>query len=148
MRELLGVVADGPVHDHSEYAHHLPGLARAAQALEDDDLIARLAGGFPDVVPRQQHVLVVVLAIQAERAGEHTRAAALYADAADRWERFTDAIEQAHALLGQGRCLTALRDPGADVPLRRARAVFDGMGARRRIAECDALITRASRLTS
>jgi class 3 adenylate cyclase/tetratricopeptide (TPR) repeat protein len=147
-RELLGAVADGSVHDHSEYAHHLPGLARAAQALEDDDLIARLAAGFPGSVPRQQHALVTVRAIQAERAGKHAQAAGLYADAADRWEQFTEAIEHGHALLGQGRCLIAAGVGGADMPFRRARQLFDQMGARRRVDECDTLIARAGRLTS
>ena len=59
-KELLGEVADSSGHDHSEYAHHLPRLARAAADLDDDDLFARLTAGFPDVVPRQQHALVTV----------------------------------------------------------------------------------------
>jgi tetratricopeptide (TPR) repeat protein len=147
-RELLGEVADSPGHDHSEYCHHLPRLARAAHTLDDRDLLARLAAGVPDTLPRQQHGLVTVRAIQAELAREHARAAALYADAADRWEQFTEVPEQAHGLLGQGRCLTAVGDPGADVPLRHARALFDHMGARRRVDECDKLIARASKLIS
>ncbi|MDP9255346.1 MAG: AAA family ATPase [Actinomycetota bacterium] len=147
-KELLGAVADASGHDHGEYCHHLPRLARAAHALEDDDLLARLAAGVPDTLPRQQHALVTVRAIQAERAGEHAQAAALYADAADRWEQFTEMIEEAHALLGQGRCLTAVDDPGADLPLRQARALFAQMGARPRVDQCDNLIARASKLTS
>jgi hypothetical protein len=147
-RELLCAVADNPGHDHSEYCHHLPRLARAAQALEDDDLLARLTAGVPSTLPRQQHALVTVRAIQAERAGDHAAAAALYADAADRWEQFTEMIEQGHALLGHGRSLAAAADPGADVALRRARALFDQMGARRRIDECDSLIAQASKLSS
>jgi class 3 adenylate cyclase/tetratricopeptide (TPR) repeat protein len=147
-KELLREVAGSSSHDHSEYAHHLPRLARAADALDDEDLLARLAAGVPEAVSRQQHALLTVRAIQAERAREHARAAALYADAADRWKQFTEVIEQAHALLGQGRCLTAVGDPGADPPLRHARALFDEMGARRRVDECDTLIARASKLTS
>jgi class 3 adenylate cyclase/tetratricopeptide (TPR) repeat protein len=147
-RELLDVVAGNEGHDHSEYCHHLPRLARAAHALEDDDLLFRLAAGVPDVLPRQQHAHVVVRAIEAERAHEHRRAAALYADAAGRWEQFTELIEQAHALLGQGRCLVAVGDPGADRPLRRGRALFEQMGARARVVDCDELIARASRLSS
>ncbi|MGZ4360137.1 MAG: ATP-binding protein, partial [Gaiellaceae bacterium] len=147
-RELLGVVADRPGHDHSEYCHHLPRLARAAVALEDDDLLVRLAASVPKTLPRQQHALLTVRAIQAERAGNYIEAGALYADAAGRWEQFTEAIEHAHALLGQGRCLAAAGDPGADVALRRSRAVFEQMGARRRTRECDDLIAQASRLTS
>jgi class 3 adenylate cyclase len=147
-KELLGEVADAPGHDHSEYCHHLPRLARAAATLEDDELIARLAAGVPDVLPRQRHALATVRATQAERAGDYALGAALYADAADRWEQFTEAIEEAHALFGQGRCLAVVGDPGADLPLRRARALFDEMGARRRVDECNSLIARASRLTS
>jgi class 3 adenylate cyclase/tetratricopeptide (TPR) repeat protein len=147
-RDLLGVVADNPGHDHMEYCHHLPRLARAADALNDDELLARLAAGVPDTLPRQQHALVTVRALRAERAGDYAEAAALYADAADRWEAFTEVIEQAHSLLGQGRCLTAVGDPGADLPLRQARALFDQMGARRRVDECDSLIAQASKLSS
>ena len=85
---------------------------------------------------------------KAETAGRHPEAAALYADAAERWERFTAVLEQAYALLGRGRCLTALADLHADRPLRHARALFEEMGARLRIAECDSLIARAGKLSS
>jgi class 3 adenylate cyclase/tetratricopeptide (TPR) repeat protein len=147
-RELLGVVADNPGHDHMEYCHHLPRLVRAAATLDDDDLLARLVAGVPDLLPRQQNALVTVRALEAERAGEHAEAAARYADAATRWERFTEVLEQAHALLGQGRCLAAFGDPAADLRLRQARALFDQMGARRRVDECDRLIAGASKLIS
>lgn len=85
--------------------------------------------------------------MQAERAGEHSRAAALYADAAERWERFTEVVEQAHALIGQGRCLLAAGQPGAGRPLHRARALFAHMGARPRVDECTDLLARAGTLT-
>ncbi len=147
-KELLAEVADAAGHDHPDYGHYLARLARAAHALDDDDLLARLAAGVPETLPTQRHALAVVRAIQAERAGEHAEAAALYAAAADRWERFTEVLEQAHALLGQGRCLTAAGNPGPDQPLRRARALFDQIGARRRVDECDSLIAQASKLTS
>jgi tetratricopeptide (TPR) repeat protein len=146
-RDLLEAVAGSKGHDHAEYGHHFPRLARAAHDLDDDELIARLVAGVPDRLPRQQHANVTVRALQAERAGAYAEAAALYADAADRWEQFTELIEQAHALLGQGRCLAAADDPGADLPIRRARALFEQVGARRRIDECDALIARGQRLT-
>jgi tetratricopeptide (TPR) repeat protein len=147
-RELLGAVADSSGHDHSEYGHHLPRLARAAHALEDDDLLAGLIAGVPAFLPRQHHALATVRAIQAERAGDHSEAAALYGELADRWEEFTEVLEQGHALLAQGRCLAATGDPGADMPLRQARALWTEMGARRRVDECDMLIARTSKLTS
>jgi len=111
-------------------------------------LLARLAAGVPGILPRQQHALITVRAIQAERAGDHAEAAAHYAGSADRWEQFTEVLEQAHALLGQGRCLTAFGDPAADLRLRQARALFDQMGARRRVDECDRLIAGVSKLIS
>ena len=146
-RDLLAEVAGGPVHDHMEYGHHLPRLARAAHALDDGELIDELAAGVPETSRRQQNALVTVRALRTERAGDYVEAASLYADAADRWEQFTEVIEEGHALLGQARCLIAA-GADADAPLRRARDLFDEMGARRRIAECDALIAQASRLTS
>ena len=148
-RQLLGEVAQASGHDHSEYAHHLPRLARAAASLDDDDLIARLAAGVPAHVARQQQALLTVRAIQAERLGEHARAAELYGDAAEHWERLTEVIEQAHALLGCGRCLIAVGDPAAEAPLQTARALFERMGARPRVDACDALTARLSgRLSS
>ncbi len=122
----------------------LPSLARTALALDEPELLARLAVNVPDTFPVQQHALATVKAIQAEQAGAHAQAALLYDDAAERWERFTAVLEQAHALLGQGRCLTALGDPGADQQLRRARALFDPMDARPRIKECDTLLAQVA----
>jgi len=51
--------------------------------------------------------------------------------------------EQAHSLLGQGRCLVALGHPGAGEPLRQARQVFAGLRAQPLAAEADALLGRA-----
>jgi class 3 adenylate cyclase/tetratricopeptide (TPR) repeat protein len=147
-RALLDETAVAAFHHDPQYAPMLPALARAAHTFNDHDLVARLASNVPDTLPIQQHALATVQAIQAEQAGDHAQAASLYANAAQRWEQFTGVLEQAHALLGQGRCLTALADPEADQPLRQARALFDRMGARPRINECDTLIARASKLSS
>ncbi len=87
-------------------------------------------------------------ALEAEAGGEHARAADLHAVAAAGWERFTNVFEQAHSLLGQGRCLARLEDPAADEPLSRALALFTDMGATARVADCDSLIAQASRLSS
>lgn len=87
-------------------------------------------------------------ALLAEADGEFGEAAGLFADATERWEAFGGVLEQAYALLGQGRSLVALGAPDADQPLRQARALFDEMGARPRVDECDTLIARASKLSS
>ena len=46
------------------------------------------------------------------------------AEAASRWQEFADVDERAWALLGQGRCLSAVGKPEAVAPLREARDLF------------------------
>jgi tetratricopeptide (TPR) repeat protein len=141
---LLEEIAAAPVHHDSRYAEVVPVLIRSAVALSDLDFVDRLAEGIPDTLPGQQHALKAVSAIRAEAVGDHAKAAPLYADAATRWERFTNVLEQAHALVGQGRCLTVIGDRSADQPIRKGRVLFDRMAASPRIAECDRLIAEAS----
>jgi hypothetical protein len=43
-------------------------------------------------------------------------------------------------LLGQGRCLAALRKPDADAPLREAREMVASMGYKPALAETEALL--------
>ncbi|MEJ7568627.1 MAG: AAA family ATPase [Gaiellaceae bacterium] len=140
-RALLDEIANTPIHHDPEW---LPTLARAAHTLNDPGLLARLAAVVPDLLPIQQHALATVHAIQTEQAGDHAQAIGLYADAAQGWERFTGVLEQAHALLGQGRCLTLLGEPNADMPLLQARSLFDQMGATPRVEQCDTLLEQAS----
>jgi tetratricopeptide (TPR) repeat protein len=140
---LLDEIAGAPVHHDSRYAEVLPALARAASALTDPGLVDRLAEGVPHTLPGQQHALATIGAIQAEAAGDHDRAAGLYADAAERWGRFTNVLEQAHALLAEGRCLAWIGDCRADQAIRKSRSLFEAMGAMPRIAECDRLMAQA-----
>jgi class 3 adenylate cyclase/tetratricopeptide (TPR) repeat protein len=143
-RSLLDEIAAAPIHHIPDYASMLPPLARAGQALGDHDLVRRLARDVVETVPIQQHARATVAAIQAEQRAEHAVAATLYSDAAERWEQFGCVLEQAYALLGLGRCLVALADPGATRVLGQARSLFDQMGARPRLSECDSLIARIS----
>ena len=92
-------------------------------------------------------MLVTVRAMQAELAGDHGCAAVIYADAARRWAQFTHVLEHAYALLGRGRSLARFADANAEQPLREARAMFERMGARPRINECDGLLAHVSSLT-
>ena len=59
----------------------------------------------------------------AEAAGDRA-AAELYMEAAERWREFGNIPERAYALLGQGRCLAALGEPGAEAPLREAKELL------------------------
>jgi hypothetical protein len=61
--------------------------------------------------PLTQHSVVAAKAILAESRGGLDDAAALYADAADRWSGFANPVEEGLALLGLGRCLHGLSRP-------------------------------------
>ncbi len=52
--------------------------------------------------------------------------------------------EQAHALLGQGRCLIALADPAAEQPLRQAAELFNSISYRPALAETEALLEQTT----
>ena len=94
------------------------------------------------------HSLAHARALLVETDGEHARAAELFAGAAENWRGFGSVVKEADALVGQGRCLTACRDLHADQSLRQVRALFEQMGARPHIHECDSLIAQASKLSS
>jgi hypothetical protein len=145
LQELLE--QDG-LGDSVEFAFLLPGLVRTALAAANSELAAELVSRVEPNVPIRQHSLATCGALIAEARGEYAEAARLFADAAERWEAFGAVLEQAYALLGQGRSLVALGDPAADGTLRETRALFAKMGARPRVEECDRLIGGVSALSS
>ena len=58
---------------------------------------------------------------------------------------FGTPYEEAEALRGQGRCLTALgRAPEAVTPLGAAREIFARLGAKPALAETETLLSRAN----
>jgi tetratricopeptide (TPR) repeat protein len=137
--ERVPNVRDGP-----HYAPNLLDAVRTALAAGDPDLATRLTEGVEPIYPFQEHALVTARALLLEHHGSHAEAAELFADAAERWERFEMPWELAQALLGQGRCLLALvRASEAATPLRQAREVFSGLGARPALEETDALLAQA-----
>jgi class 3 adenylate cyclase/tetratricopeptide (TPR) repeat protein len=122
------------------YASVLPELVRAAHALGDPALAVRLVDGVEPRMPLFEHALSACQAQLAEAAGDDARAAGLYAEAAERWREFGNVPERAYALLGQGRCLTALGKPGAAEPLRGAQELFVSMGYKPALSETKALL--------
>ncbi|HYX88951.1 MAG TPA: adenylate/guanylate cyclase domain-containing protein [Gaiellaceae bacterium] len=122
------------------YARQLPGVLRTALALDEVELMKRLVENLGTRYPLEEHALYAARAQLAERAGEHAEAAALYAEAAARWQEFGNVPERAYALLGRGRCLLALDEPGAQEPLREARELFASMGYQPALAETNALL--------
>jgi class 3 adenylate cyclase len=122
------------------YASVLPEIARIALALDDPELAARLADGVEPRTPLAEHALVACRPQLIEAGGDHAQAAGLYAEAAARWREFGNVPERAYALLGQGRCLSALGRPEAEAPLREARDLFASMGYKPALAETEALV--------
>lgn len=112
------------------YGLTLPSELRAAGELGDFDLARRLGAKTIASRPLDSHILVLLSALETEHDGRLEQAARRYAEAASRWRAFGVPYEEAHALLGQGRCLVALgRGESATEPLRRAARVFKRLGA-------------------
>ncbi len=148
-RQLLDEVLQLPnVKACAEYPYRVPALVRAALATGDSRLARTFAEGVDAVLPIGAHALATASALLAEADGERVAAAERFADAASRWKTFEGRLEQAYALLGRGRCLSEVGGAGADAPLLEARVLFSEMGARPCVAECDALIARASAIGS
>ncbi len=140
-RALLSELCDlANIRESGEYGPRLPSLVRCALAAGDPRLAARLVEGVEATVPIREHALCTTAALLAEARGDYRDAANGFADAAARWDGFGARLEQAYALLGQGRSLAAVGDPTAETPLLQARALFAEMGARPSIEACDRLL--------
>jgi hypothetical protein len=66
---------------------------------------------------------------------------------AGRWQEFGDEPERAYALVGRGRCLLVLHQPGAQEPLREARELFAALGYQRALTEIEALLGESEAAT-
>jgi class 3 adenylate cyclase/tetratricopeptide (TPR) repeat protein len=125
-----------------DYASLLPSLLRVALALDDSALAQRLTSGVEAVTPIHEHALTSVKAQLAEAAHEHADAAQLYQEAAEHWKQFGNVPERAYALLGQGRCLTALSESEAEESLREAKDLFTSIGYNHALAETEKLLEK------
>jgi ATP/maltotriose-dependent transcriptional regulator MalT len=79
-------------------------------------------------------------AVLTEATGDPEHAATLYTEAANGWSTYGQALEQALALLGQGRCLTQVGRPDAERVLRVAHERLRSLGARPSATEAAALL--------
>ena len=123
-------------------------MVRTALAADDPTLAHTLTNRLQPHFPLHHHTLTSCHAQLAEHAGDHTQAATLYTDAAQRWHEFGNVPEHAHALLGQGRCLLALGQPGVEQPLAQARELFQSMGYKPALAETEALLAKTTAAAS
>jgi tetratricopeptide (TPR) repeat protein len=120
------------------YARCLAQIVRSALTAGQREQAERLLHGLTSRYPLTDHAVCATRASLLEDAGDRIAAAALYAEAASRWEEFGNVPERAYALLGHGRCLRAVE------PLREARELFSAMGYAPAVAEVDALLAQTT----
>jgi class 3 adenylate cyclase/tetratricopeptide (TPR) repeat protein len=131
------------------YAAYLPTMVRTALTIANPQLAHQLTTGLQPRHPIAEHALVTASASLAEARGELDTAADGYRDAARRWLQFGTTPEHAHALLGHGRCLTALGQPApATQALQRARAIYQTLHAAPALTETDTLLQQGDALTA
>jgi hypothetical protein len=127
----------------------MPAIVRAAISIGDLDVAEQLAARLFPRFPYAEHALIAVHAALAEARGETEIAADAYAVAAARWDSLGVVPEQGFALLGQGRCSLELsRTSESAEVLRQARDTFLACGMRPALEEADALLSRATALSS
>jgi tetratricopeptide (TPR) repeat protein len=131
-------------HETAYYVRHLTAMVRNALVAGDPELARRLAAGLKSRYPLDEHALCASRAQLSEHSGDLAEAAALYADAAERWHAFGNVPERAYALLGEGRCLLMLGRPGAEQPLREARELFASMGYEPALVETEGLLEQTA----
>ena len=130
------------------YTSYLPEIVRLSCAVQGVDIAERFTVGIPpSVMERFKVAMTMVEAELAEARGDLSRAAELYGSADEGWRKFS-IPERAQALLGRGRCLVELGDRTSIDPLREARDMFASLGAERSVADVDALLEVALRLSS
>ncbi len=141
-RDLLAACEAVPnVKGCSDFVCRLPESVRVALRLGDERLAEGLLRGVQSSLPLHEHALASAHARLDEARGCFERAAADGATAAAAWRDFGVPYEEAQALLGCGRCLTALgRACEAAPALTRAAEVFRRIGAVPALAEVDAVL--------
>jgi class 3 adenylate cyclase/tetratricopeptide (TPR) repeat protein len=133
------VEMDG-LEESTEYSYLAPVIMRCALEAGALELASRLMARIERNTPLRQKSAETGEALLAEARGEHNDAARRFAAIATDWEAFGCRFEQAYALLGQGRAMAAANDIGLEAPLRHAREMFEQMGMRPRVDECDVLL--------
>jgi class 3 adenylate cyclase/tetratricopeptide (TPR) repeat protein len=142
----IALFTDMTSHPETDTTGSDPEWTRVLISLDRIDLAYRLLITEPPTYWWDEFGDLVSRASLAEAEGDHLSALTGYADAAEKYRRLGVRLEQAFALLGQGRCLLALDRPDDAIPvLERARDMFATMGARPALAETDALLAKVSR---
>jgi class 3 adenylate cyclase/tetratricopeptide (TPR) repeat protein len=121
----------------------LPEMTRVALHAIGIDFAQQLVTGVPESPMALRRIALEMVDAQlAEARGELVRAVELYRSAEQGWRTFS-VPERAQSLLGGGRCLLAMGEPGATDALRGAREVFGDLGAELYLPDVDPLLEEA-----
>jgi tetratricopeptide (TPR) repeat protein len=120
-------------------------LVRLAALAGDIDVAKALFETIRIIPGRFENIAISGRAAIAKAEGRLDEAAALYADAASRWQAHGNVIEHGHALVGMGKsALGQGRSGDAVDPLRQARELFAAPGATLLVAEIDDLLAQTT----
>jgi class 3 adenylate cyclase/tetratricopeptide (TPR) repeat protein len=126
-----------------------PPLLRALVAAGEVDSAHVLLGNLRGIAVRHRNADLTGRALLVEAGQDFKQALELYSEASGRWSDYGLVLENAHALLGAGRCLTALgKQEEARGILEEAREIFSRLKARPALAEVDDWLERATALGS
>jgi tetratricopeptide (TPR) repeat protein len=135
--ELLDELQDATCDQLVFRYWYFPEIARICVRAKAREVLASLLEAYGELgMPRFAHLHRTAAAYLEEVDGHFDEAAALWAKAASGWKGFGGVVEEAHALLGRGRCL------GASSELDAAKATFERLGARPYVAEADRFLER------
>jgi hypothetical protein len=144
-RRTLNDVSDLPYARESLfYCLALPVSVRTALALGDVDLARRLVDRIAPIYDMHVAAATSARAAVIEVADGSRAALPRYADAAERMRALGHVRELAFSLLGQGRCLVDLGEPGAGTVLTETRDLFASFGFRQRVEEAESLLAQAT----
>ena len=122
-----------------EPRYWLPGWLRSATRLGELELAERILDATNPHSPLDLFNSQAARAVLTEVRLGPDPALEKYSAVTEAARRFGAVIEEAFALLGQGRCLIALNRPDeAILVLQHARDMFTNMGARPALAETEA----------
>jgi tetratricopeptide (TPR) repeat protein len=125
------------------YVANVPDMVRTALAAGNAQLAGRIADGLEPKYPTYEPVTLTARAMLAEDSRDPLPAVQMFTAAAELWGRYELPWERARALLGAGRCLSAVGRPAeAEERLLQAREIFVGLDAKPSLAETDELLGR------
>jgi ATP/maltotriose-dependent transcriptional regulator MalT len=125
---------------HRFLGQHVADMVRIAAAAPAPALARDLIAAAEPSATRYRLAATTAQAALAESTGDPSRAAALFAEAAEGWGAYGQVLEHALALLGQGRCLTGMGGSEGEHMLRVAHDRLKALGARPSAAEAAALL--------